>query len=126
MSNMGSNADYAQWDEDRAVLAAIGQRLFDQSLKVRVRLPSALAEAALKAWQREDDGDLPEQETDSQCRVRHDAGVLALIGLCIETDGVGEGDEVVVDLDAWYVGGALDAADAAGMISPPPSADVRA
>lgn len=36
MSNMGSNADDARWGEDRAVLAAVGQTLFDQSLKVRV------------------------------------------------------------------------------------------
>ncbi len=122
---MHGNSDYNQWDEDRKVLVAVGQRLFDQSLRVEVRLPARLAEAALKAWQRDDDGDddgdgdLPDPETDEQRRVRHDAGILALIGLSIEQRGVTDGEDVIVDLDAWYVGGALDAADAAGMIPPP-------
>jgi hypothetical protein len=118
MADMGSNADYEQWGKDCAVLAAVGQRLFDQSPKVRVGIPSALAEAALRAWQRDEAGDLPGHETNSQRRVRHGAGVMALIGLCSNTDGVAEDDYVVVDLPARYVGGALDAADAAGMIPP--------
>jgi hypothetical protein len=31
--------------------------------------------------------------------------------LSIQQDGVEEGDEVVVELDAWFVGNALNAAD---------------
>jgi hypothetical protein len=119
MSAMDGNSDCNQWAEDRKVLVAVGQRLFDQSLRVEVRLPARLAEAALKAWQRDDTGDLPNPETDLQRRVRHDAGVLALIGLSVEQRGVTDGEDIIVDLDAWYVGGARDAADAAGMIPLP-------
>jgi hypothetical protein len=41
---------------------------------------------------------------------------LALIGLSVETTGVLDGDDVVVDADAWCVGDALGAADDAGLL----------
>jgi hypothetical protein len=74
-----------------------------------VRLPRDLAELALAAWQREETAP-PGPETPEQRTVRHQAATLALIGLCIENTGRPEGEEVVCDLDAWYIGGALEAA----------------
>jgi hypothetical protein len=71
---------------------------------------SALARAAVAAWQRDDEGE-PEPESYEQRVLRHRAGALALIGLAVEDQGRAEGDEVVVDLSADVIGSALDAAD---------------
>jgi hypothetical protein len=42
---------------------------------------------------------------------------LALIGAALDERGRQEGDNVVVSLDAWFIGDALNAADDAGLIS---------
>ena len=75
-----------------------------------MRLPSALARAALAAWQRNDEGE-PDPESFEQRVLRPRAGALAPIGLAVEERGYGEGDDVVVDLSPDLVGNALDAAD---------------
>lgn len=41
-----------------------------------------------------------------------------MIGLAIEERGRADDDHVVVRLDAWFIGGALDAADDSGLIGP--------
>jgi hypothetical protein len=55
-------------------------------------------------------------ESADQRVTRHRAGALGLIGLSLEQDGRLEGDQVVVKLDAWFIGDALNAADDAGLI----------
>lgn len=62
---------------------------------------------------------MPGAETHTQRAVRHQAGTLGLIGLCIQNRGVDDGDDVVVDMPSWYVGLALEAADEAGLLSEP-------
>lgn len=98
------------------VLAQIGRCLFEQDLRVIVRLPVALAAAAQAAWDRDDAGDF-ENETPAERTSRHQAGALALVGLAVEERGATkEGDEMEVALDAWQIGSALDAADQRGLL----------
>lgn len=81
-----------------------------------VQLPGELAAAARRAWMREDSGD-NESESQAERAIRHQAGVLALIGLALsECTAPAEGDEVTVELHAWQVGSALDAADERGLL----------
>ena len=91
-------------------LAQVGAAIFRQPTKVRVRLPRNLADLAVAAWRR-DDGSLSDPETTEQRATRHQAGTLALIGLCIEQTGQPDRGEVVCELDSWYIGTALDAAE---------------
>jgi hypothetical protein len=108
-----------RWNRDAHVLAQIGAELFAQTTRLTVRLPKALADEALDAWNREDvesSDDEREESADEQSD-RHRAGSLALIGAAIEKRGAADGDEhVTVELDAWFVGHALDAADDGGLI----------
>ena len=113
-----SEMDYRQWEQDAGLLAEIGQHLFPQDLKVKVRLSKDLANRALAAWSRNEEEEiLPPHETPEQRRIRHRAGELGLIGLSVETSGVSDGNDVVVELEAWEVGAALDAADEVGLLS---------
>ncbi len=57
------------------------------------------------------DGESPTEGT-----IRHRAGSLALIGLAISERGRRVEDHVEVDLSAWLIGHALDAADDAGLL----------
>jgi hypothetical protein len=99
------------------LLAQIGRHLFGQDLRVRVQLPAELATGALAAWKRGDASDT-ESETQAERTIRHRAGALALIGLAVDEHGVpAEGDQVMVELDAWQVGSALDAADEGGLLA---------
>jgi hypothetical protein len=99
------------YQEDARVLGEIGAVLAHAELpKSRVRLPSALAAAAVAAWHREDEGEL-HPESYEQRVLRHRAGILALIGLAVEQEGRSEGGEVVVDLGPDLIGMALHAAD---------------
>ncbi len=77
---------------------------------VEVRLPRSLAELAVAAWQRDSEGPV-DPESHEQRAQRHQAGVLALIGLSIESGGRWEGDEVVVGLSPDLIGNAIDASD---------------
>lgn len=104
------------WGGDATVLGELGQQLFAQDLKVSVRISQQLAEAAVAAWRRDDGDAVDGDESSTRRRMRHAAGTLAVIGLSIEEGGHVDGDDVVVNLDAWYVGGALDAAEEVGLL----------
>lgn len=108
--------EYAQWRQDESALARLGADLFTQNLRVRVRLPRALAETAVRAWQRDDDGAMG-GETPDEARTRNRAGAFALIGLSIEQTGEWQDDHVIAEVDSWLVGSAVDAADDAGMLN---------
>lgn len=113
--------DYlGQWRKDERLLANIGAVLFGQETAVEVRLPRELADAAVEAWQR-DEEDVGLDLSDESCEdhiVRHRAGTLGLIGAAVEDRGHLEGHVVVVKLDAWFIGDALNAADDRGLIRP--------
>lgn len=101
------------------LLAEVGRWLFPQDLRVRVRLPASLADRAVAGWERYDvDGDdVAVREGTDQRALRHQAGALALIGLRIKEHGLRDGrGNVVVDLDAWQIGHALDAAEQRGLL----------
>lgn len=120
-----ADARYEQWARDGDVLAQIGRAISAQPTRVSVRLPRALADVALSAWRRdtEDEPPLP-SETTEVWHVRDRAATLGLIGLSIERGGVVDGDDVVVDVDAWHIGDAFRAADEDGLLNDalPPSA----
>lgn len=107
---------YQEYQHDAELLARIGAALFGQPATLTMRLPRELADLALAAWRRDDEGDLG-PETTEQAITRHRAGTLALIGLCIEKTGRAVGDDIVCELDAWHVGGALEAADDHGLLA---------
>ncbi|MFD5086004.1 hypothetical protein ACFVYP_30350 [Kitasatospora sp. NPDC058201] len=86
----------------------IGEHVDAQVGRVTVRLPRAVAEAAVDAWERDELGDLGE-ETHEQYALRDQAGDLALIGLVISERGRWEGEEVVIDLDVASAGAAARA-----------------
>ncbi|GAA4953882.1 hypothetical protein [Actinoplanes utahensis] len=83
-----------RYRDDARLLAGIGEQVAAQTGPVTVRLPQEVAEAAVRAWQR-DETDPPGPESGEQAYVRAFAASLALIGLAIdEADG-----DVVVTLD---------------------------
>ncbi len=102
---------YEQWLADGVLLAEIGAALVEQPTELNVRLPRALADAAVSAWQRDDERLEDAVETKEQRTVRHRAVSLALIGEALEDSGREEGNEVIVKLDAWFIGDALRAHD---------------
>lgn len=104
------------------VLGRVGQALHDVDLpRVQVRLPGSLAEAAVQAWERDDEAETA-GETRVEATARSRAGTLALIGLEITERGRWENDSVVVDLSADLIGRAVDAGDELPW-APPPSRD---
>lgn len=107
----------ARWESDESLLAHIGAYLFPQATEVEVRVARDLADKAVAAWQRDDDG-VPPDETCEERIVRTRAAALALIGCALEERGRADGDEVVVKLDAWFIGDALHAADDHGLVQP--------
>ena len=111
----GGDASYGQWRVDARILAEIGQILLTQETRVSVRIPKVLAEQAVKAWERSDEGPLADPESPEQRATRHRAGTLALMGLAISEGGRSDGDEVVVDLGARLIGDSLNAADGADL-----------
>jgi hypothetical protein len=74
----------------RKVLVAIGGAVDAQVGRVAVRLPRAVAEAAVAAWERDEPGEKTRETR---------APTLALIGLAIAERGRWADDVVVVDLD---------------------------
>lgn len=115
---------YATWRDDAELLAEIGRCLFSQNLKVSVQLPASLAARTLAAWERDDGEDaLARDETPGDRTVRHGAADLAPIGLAIQNRSKSsDADQVTVELDAWQIGAALDAADERQLlndVSPP-------
>jgi hypothetical protein len=109
---------YERYADDALVLGRIGAVLFPQDTKLSVRLPRKLADLAVEAWNRDEpSGSGPVSgETAEQRTVRERAAYLALIGLCIENTAQLDGDDVSCDLDSWYIGGALQAAEALDML----------
>jgi hypothetical protein len=107
-----------RWNNDAGALAQIGAALFPQPTRVTVKVPAELAEAAVTAWNREDiDEDSDREETAEEATTRARAGSFALIGAAVESRGEPTDDgHVTVDLDAWFIGHALDAADDAGLV----------
>jgi hypothetical protein len=96
---------------DAKTLAAVGQQLSEADLPdIEVRLPKPLAELAVAAWERDEDGQRDVEDFE-QAVQRGRAATLALIGLSIVERGRIEGDEIVVALDPGLVGGAINAAD---------------
>ncbi|MEU1787745.1 hypothetical protein ABZ553_18040 [Streptomyces sparsogenes] len=95
---MADQERYVRYREDSKVLAAIGKQVAAQAGRITVRLPRAVAEAAVEAWGR-DELDSPGEETHEQYALRDQAAELALIGLAISERGRWEGDELVIDLD---------------------------
>jgi hypothetical protein len=102
---------------DAGLLGKIGAALFPQQTTLSVRLPKGLAGLAQAAWHREAGQGPPGPETAGQRTARHRAGTLALIGLCVENTGRADGDEIICELDAWYIGAALEAADQHGLLA---------
>jgi hypothetical protein len=77
-----------------------------------------LAKEALDKWERDTSGGaLSSPESPEQWPIRDRAATLSLIGLSIQEDGVEDGEDVVVDLDAWFIGHALDAAEEDDLLS---------
>ena len=95
------------------MLAEIGEALSSQPVRVRVRIPRAIAEKAAMAWERDDWGPTLSEESPEQVLVRERATALALIGLAVREVGVVDGDHVVVEVDAQCIATALDPADEA-------------
>lgn len=120
MSAIPVEHHYQRWENDGVDLALIGASLYQQDTKVRVRLPRELADAALMAWQREDEDseDLhSHEESAREAQIRRRAGTLALIGASLENAPIQiSGDYIIAELDSWYVGEALQAADDARLI----------
>ncbi|MDI2130387.1 hypothetical protein [Yinghuangia seranimata] len=106
---MNTQEPYLRYDGDSKVLAAIGDSVEAQIGRVTVRLPKAVAEAAVAAWDR-DELDPIGEETHEQRALRNDAAELALIGLAISERGRWENDELIVDVDVASAGAALRAA----------------
>lgn len=103
------------YTRDAEILGQIGRALFPQDTKLTVRLPRDLADLAVAAWLRGDAA--PEvAETAERRAQRQRAAYLALIGLSVANTGRPEGDEVVCEIDAWYVGGALEAAEGLALL----------
>ena len=81
-----------------------------------MRISSELADLAITAWQRDDDSAGLSEESPAERDARHRAGSLALIGLALVERGQLDGDHFEVDLEAWFIGHALDAADEFGLL----------
>jgi hypothetical protein len=110
---MGESASQMRYRDDARVLAELGASFGGVELpSVEVRLPVALAEQATAAWERDEYEDVPGDEDFEQQLLRHQAAVLALIGLAITHGGRRDGDEVVIELSAGLVGVAQDIATA--------------
>jgi hypothetical protein len=116
-----------RYRDDARLLAAIGAHLVGQLPPLTLRLPRETADAAVRAWQRDETGP-PEPESGEQGYVRSFASALALIGLEIEQSGKPIGDDggyVVVTLDPARVAAAVFAHECAtgGMLRPHPSSE---
>lgn len=109
---MGDTEWQRVYREEAHVLGRVGRALAEAELpSIEVRLPRALGEQAVAAWERTgNEGEL-EPETFEQRTQRRRAATLALIGLSIVSVGRWEGDEVIVELHPDLIGVALDAAD---------------
>jgi hypothetical protein len=118
MPNSTQDDPYIRWSRDAQTLFEIGAYLNrEKHHPVQVRLSRDLANRAVEAWNREDSGEPADGETHEQYQLRSAAAVLSLIGSTLERGFSAEGDEVIFELDAWFVGVALEAADDAGALT---------
>jgi hypothetical protein len=104
---------YERFASDSRTLAKIGESLRGQPPDEVAVVPRDLADAAVAAWDRDEEDQLPDVETDRQATLRDHAATLALIGLAIQKRGVGSSDEVHVQLRQEQVVAAIVAADQA-------------
>jgi hypothetical protein len=51
---MSEDQTREQWQQHEVTLASIGAQLFAQSTEIEVRVPRALADEAVAAWQRDE------------------------------------------------------------------------
>ena len=112
---MSSDDQPERYVDDALILARIGAHLSPQTTRMTIHLPHDLAEAAVLAWRREEI-DPVAMESPTMRQMRGQAGALALIGLAVEQTSREADGDVVVELDAWFIGAALDAADEAGLL----------
>jgi hypothetical protein len=98
----------ARYADDSAALTRIGDVLTGQDVNLPVRIPRDLAQAAQRAWSR-DEVDLGGDELLEERELRYRAATLALVGMAVETRGTRGGDEVLVALDLDTVDGAARA-----------------
>lgn len=113
---MVESPEYARYRSDVAVLVEIGRQFAAQLPYLDVMLPRHLVEAAIAAWDRDEEGTVGD-ETAEQRRVRHLAGDLALLGLAFSdptrptpapsTHVRAAGDEVAVRLPVAHVAAAV-------------------
>ncbi len=109
--------------QDARSLGELGRLLVRLELpRLEVRLPRALAEQAVAAWERQEAEGPLDPETFEQRVQRHRAAAFSLIGLSVAERGRWEGDEVVVDLSAHFIADAVNASDD---LPPVRSADER-
>lgn len=97
--------DWREIYRDEALtLGRIGEVLVHADMpKVEVRLPRELADAAVEAWERDDDvSDTGREETCEERVARSRAASLSLIGLSITERGRWDGDEMVVTLSPVF------------------------
>lgn len=114
---MATENDYPQSAQDGHILAQIGRAFYAQRSVVRLRIPRQLAEQAVACWERYLSGPgLSPPESPGEWEIVQTVGALALIGQSLQENGVDDDEEVVVDLHAWNVGNALNAADRYGLL----------
>lgn len=108
--------EYARYREDAKVLAAVGVCVRDQAARIEVRLPKAVADAAVAAWRREESGGPGDGREQGRERyvLRDQAAELALIGAAITERGRPDGADVVVALDVESAGAAARVASSDG------------
>src|SRR4051812_30331708 len=89
---------YERYARDRGLLREIGLVLRDQPADAPSSIPRELALGAVAAWDRDEEEQLADPETDAQSADRDAAATLALVGLTLQsTANLGE-DPVVVEL----------------------------
>lgn len=109
---MSEKDQYEIYSDESRLLAEVGAIALKMDIpRVELRLPRSLADRALEAWERDEEGDLGSESCEQE-RLRGDAAVWALIGLAIESEARSEGDYVITKIDPTLLGRAIDASDA--------------
>lgn len=107
---------YTRWRSDDGHLAELGEAIQNVGREIWIDIPAALADQAVAAWERDETGDVDENETCAQRALRHRAGSFALIGAALAERGSRNGATVSAAIDGWLIAHALDAADDRGLI----------
>jgi hypothetical protein len=96
--------EYERYRADARVLMELGEQLHGQGDEDEVTISAGVANAAVLAWERDEEDLPPEHETPDQWSLREAAATLALIGLSIQQQGVHMPDgRVRVHLEADLV-----------------------